>query len=173
MKQCSWIATVALFVSAIIPIAQNLNAQPAPLDRITAPVDGRLTVARPGNRHPLAMPEYDAGPVSPDHRMDRMMLVLQPDPAQERALEALLAAQQDPQSPQYHQWLTPERFGKLFGVSDHDLAQVVEWLERQGFEVEAPSNGRRVLLFSGTAGQVEAAFHTPIHTYKVNGATHH
>ena len=105
--------------------------------------------------------------------MDRMLLVLQPDPAQERALEALLAAQQDPQSPQFHQWLTPERFGKLFGVSDHDLAQVVEWLERQGFQVESPSSGRRVLLFSGTAGQVETAFHTSIHTYKVNGVTHH
>ena len=173
MKQNRSIIALTLFLSAIISIAQNLNAQPAPLDRITAPVDGRSTIARPGNRHPLAIPEYDAGPVSPDHRMDRMMLVLQPDPAQERALEALLDAQQDPQSPEYHQWLTPERFGKLFGISDHDLAQVVEWLERQGFEVEPPSSGRRVLLFSGTAGQVEAAFHTPIHTYQVNGVTHH
>jgi pseudomonalisin len=173
MKKIRSIVAVALFLSTILSIAQNLNAQPAPLDRITAPVDGRLTLARPGNRHPLAIPAYDAGPVSPDHRMDRMMLVLQPDPAQERALEALLAAQQDPQSPEYRKWLTPERFGKLFGVSDRDLAQVVEWLERQGFEVEPPSGGRRVLVFSGTAGQVQAAFHTPIHTYNVNGVIHH
>ena len=173
MKQIRSISALALFLSTILSITQNLNAQPAPLDRITAPVDGRLTVARPGDRHPLAIPEYDAGPVAPDHRMDRMMLVLQPDPAQERALEALLAAQQDPQSRQYRQWLTPERFGKLFGVSDHDLAQVVEWLERQGFQVEPASGGRRVLVFSGTAGQVEAAFHTPIHTYNVNGVIHH
>jgi len=173
MKQIRRVIAIAIFLSAVISIAPNLNSQTAPLDRVSAPVDGRLTVSRPGNRHPLAIPEYDAGPVSPDHRMDRMMLVLQPDPAQERALQALLNAQQDPQSPQYRQWLTPERFGKLFGVSDHDLAQVTEWLERQGFEVEPASLGRRVLLFSGTAAQVEAAFHTPIHTYKVNGVTYH
>src|SRR5277367_3364588 len=167
MKQIRSIPALALFLSTGISFAQN------PLDRISAPVDGRRTVARPGNRHPLAIPAYDSGAIAPDHRMDRMMLVLQPDPAQERALEALLAAQQDPQSPEYHQWLTPERFGKLFGVSDRDLAQVVEWLQSEGFIVEPPSGGRRVIVFSGTAGQVEAAFHTPIHTYNVNGVMHH
>ncbi|HLK19205.1 MAG TPA: protease pro-enzyme activation domain-containing protein, partial [Bryobacteraceae bacterium] len=172
MKQFRWFIILALFLFTL-SITQNLNAQPAPQDRITAPVDTRQTIARPGNRHPLALSEYDAGPVSPDHRMGRMMLVLQPDPAQQRALESLLAAQQDPQSPEYHRWLTPEEFGKRFGVSDHDLAQVVQWLERQGFEVEAPSAGRRVVVFSGNAGQVEAAFHTSIHTYNVNGTTHH
>ncbi len=162
-----------LFLSGIISIDQRLTAQPRPEDRVTTPVDDRLTVTRPANRHPLALPEYDAGPVSPQHPMDRMLLVLQPDADQQFALQALLAAQQDPQSPQYHHWLTPESFGKLFGISDHDLEQVTDWLERHGFEVEPVSGGHRALLFSGTAAQVEAAFHTQIHIYKVNGETHY
>jgi hypothetical protein len=173
MKRFYCLTIFTLLISGIISIDQNLNAQTLAADRVTAPVDDNLTVSRPGNLFPLARPEYDAGAVAPGHRMDRMMLVLQPDADQERALQALLAAQQDPQSPQYHQWLTPESFGKLFGISDHDLAEVTGWLHSHGFEVEPVSSGRQTLLFSGTAAQVEAAFHTQIHTYIVNGETHY
>ena len=173
MTRFCWLIIFVLFISGILSIDQNLTAQTLAADRVTTPVDDRVTVSRPGNRFPLARAEYDTGAVPPGHRMDRMLLVLQPDAAQERALEALLAAQQDPQSPQYHQWLTPESFGKLFGISDRDLLQVTDWLLRHGFEVEPASGGRRTLLFSGTAAQVEAAFHTQIHTYIVNGKTHY
>jgi pro-kumamolisin-like protein/all-beta uncharacterized protein/BACON domain-containing protein len=173
MKHFYWLVIFVLFLSGIISIPQHLNAQTQPADRITAPVDSNILVARPGDHYPAARAEFDSGVAAPDHRMDRMILVLQPDPSRELALEALLQAQQDPRSPQYHRWLTPEDFGKLFGVSDRDLGQVTSWLESYGFQVEPVSNGRRELVFSGTAAQVEAAFHTPIHTYVVNGETHY
>jgi len=74
----------------------------------------------------------------------------------------LLDAPQDPDSPFYHQWLTPEGFGELFGISDSDLQQVVQWLEDKGLTVEPVPAGRSAMLFSGTAAQVAAAFHTEI-----------
>src|ERR1700738_1088054 len=150
MPRNGWFLLPLLLLSLDHP----LPAQAQPRDRITRPVDDRATVARPGNHHPLARAEYDAGLAPPGHRMDRMILVLEPDTAQQHALQALLAAQQDPQSPQYHRWLTPESFGKLFGVSDRDLHQVVSWLTGHGFDVEPVSSGHRVLVFSGTAAQV-------------------
>ena len=162
-----------LFFSGITSIEHRLNAQSLPSERVTSPVDDRATLARPGNRHPLARAEYDTGLAPPGHRMDRMVLVLEPDAAQQQALQTLLAAQQDPGSPQYHQWLTPETFGKLFGVSNHDLDQVLNWLTRHGFQVEPVSAGRHVLVFSGTAAQVEAAFHTQVHLYNVSGERHY
>jgi hypothetical protein len=73
--------------------------------------------------------------------MERMVLVLKPDPAQQNALEALLDAQQDPDSPFYHQWLTPEHFGELFGISDSDLQQVLQWLEDKGSQLNAFPQG--------------------------------
>ena len=142
-------------------------------ERITKAVDDRMTVRRPGNRHPLARPEFDAGAAAPETRMERMVLVLEPDAAQQQELEALVAAQQDPVSPQYQQWLSPEEFGRRFGVSEQDLKRVTDWLEGHGFEVEPVSIGRREILFSGTAGQVQSAFHTEVHGYNVNGASHH
>ena len=142
-------------------------------ERITKIIDDRVTVPSPRNRHPLARPEFDLGTAAPETRMDRMMLVLSPDAAQQNELETLLAAQQDPESPQYHQWLSPEDFGRRFGVSERDLKRVTDWLEAHGFDVEPISSGRREIIFSGTAAQVQAAFHTEVHLYNVNGDSHY
>src|SRR5271166_182644 len=139
------------------------------VDRIVTVIDDRFTVARPADRHPLARQEYNNGPVSPDMRMERMVLVFESDAEQKKALEDLLAAQQDPASPEYHQWLTPAAFGARFGISDNDAAQIANWLAGHGFEVEPLTPGRRSVVFSGSAAQVTSTFHTPIHNYSVNG----
>ncbi len=102
-----------------------------------------------------------------------MILVLEPDEAQQRALDEFVAAQQNPESPQYQQWLTPEEFGERFGVSQADADKVVAWLEQHGLEIESVSTGRREVIFSGTAAQVASAFHTEIHTYVVDGEIHY
>ena len=162
-------------LSSLLVLDPTLLAQvpSRSLERITKPIDDRVTVQRPGNRHPLARPEFDLGTAAPDTRMDRMMLVLSPDAAQQNELETLLAAQHDPESPQYHQWLSPEDFGRRFGVSERDLKQVTDWLEAHGFELEPISSGRREIIFSGTAAQVQAAFHTEVHLYNVDGDSHY
>lgn len=144
-----------------------------PVDRIAGPIDDRSTVVLPGNRPPMARPEYDRGISPPEHRVERMILLLEPDPHQQHLLEELLAVQRDPQSPHYGQWLTPESFGELFGVSDRDVDRIIAWLGGHGFDVEPPSAGRTTITFSGTVAQVEAAFQTEIHLYDVNGELHH
>jgi len=167
------VATTCLFDLSLAAQAPLDLSRVQPMDRITTPVTDRLRVTLPGNRHPLARPEYDAGRAALDTRMESMMLVLRPSAAQQQALDALLEAQQDPQSPLYHQWLTPESFGRTFGVSDHDLNQVVSWLAASGFAVEPVSEGRSMVIFSGTVAQANAAFHTEIRLYRVNSELHH
>jgi hypothetical protein len=85
----------------------------------------------------------------------------------------LIAAQQDPASAQYQKWLTPEEFADRFGVSRNDVDQVTAWLGSHGFSIEEVPAGRRTILFSGTAAMVEAAFHTQIRQYRVNGELHY
>ena len=60
--------------------------------------------------------------------LNAMALILKRTPEQEAALTQLLRDQQDPASPSYHQWLTPEQFGSRFGVSDEDLDLIRTWL---------------------------------------------
>src|SRR5579863_7188724 len=144
-----------------------------PRDRITRFIDDEQRVMLRGNVHPMARAEFDAGAVPSDYRMDRMLLTLLPDLSQQAALNQFLEAQHNPESPYYHQWLTPEQFAERFGVSESDTTQIVEWLEGHGMEVEEIAAGRRSIVFSGTAAQVQAAFHTQIHTYKIGEDVHH
>src|SRR4029077_2119814 len=138
---------------------------------ITAAVDeSRLEILK-GNTHPLARPEFDLGTADESLPMNRMLLVLKRSDEQERALRKLLDNQQDKHSPSYHKWLTPEKFGEQFGPSDSDMQTVTSWLRSHGFQVES-TKGRAVLEFSGTASQVQEAFHTTIHSYLVKGETH-
>jgi pseudomonalisin len=142
-------------------------------DRITRFIDDEQTVTLRGNRHPLAIAQYDAGAVAPDFPMEHMLLTLLPGAAQQDALNQFVDAQHNPQSAYYHQWLTPEQYGERFGISDADAARIVEWLQGHGMEVEEVTAGRRAIVFSGTAAQVEEAFHTPIHAYKIGDELHH
>lgn len=120
----------------------------------------------------MARAEFDRGTAPADLPMQQMQLVLTRGTAQQADLERLLAAQQDPSSPDYHRWLTPEQFGQRFGASDEDVQKITGWLELNGFHVDRVANGRNLIDFTGSASQVDNAFHTQIHRYIVNGQSH-
>ncbi len=162
---------IALLVFSVpLAIAQGITGSAPRL--ITQQVSESELVTLKGNVAPLARPEFDRGTARADLPMERMLLVLKRSPQQQAALDQLSWQQQDKSSPNYHRWLTPEQFGQQFGLSDTDLQTVTSWLEFHGFQALHVSNGRTFIEFSGTAAQVQEAFHTPIHKYVVNGVEH-
>jgi len=167
---------VGFVLSAVIFAypSSRLRAQTTPTvaSRIGA-IDETSLVVLGGNRHPLAAAANDRGEVAPDLPMERMLLVLRRDATAESALESLLARQQDKSSAEFHAWLSPAQFGERFGASKADLQKLAEWLESHGFRVNRVGQGGMTIEFSGTAGQVKEAFHTPIHSYFVNGEKHY
>src|SRR5690242_6210054 len=148
------------------------GAQDRPPSRITQAINGTRRITLAGNMHPMARAEFDRGTAPADLPMQQMQLVLARSAAQQADLERLLAAQQDPSSPDYHRWLTPEQFGQRFGASDEDVQKITGWLESNGFHVDRVANGRNLIEFTGSASQVDNAFHTQIHRYIVNGQSH-
>jgi len=168
MKSSAWyLAAIGVITLAI---SSQLAAQAS--QRITQPIDNSKLVTLPGNVHPLAQPQYDKGMAPASLPMQRMLLVLQRSPEQEKALQLFVASQHDPKSPYFHKWLTPDQFGKRFGAAQSDLAQIVGWLQQGGFGVGNVSRGRTVIEFSGTAAQVQRVFRTQINHYEVNGRQH-
>ncbi|MGA3075554.1 MAG: protease pro-enzyme activation domain-containing protein, partial [Bryobacteraceae bacterium] len=67
----------------------------------------------------------DLGPVDPSLDLPYVTLVLKPSSSQQADLDQLLAQQQDPSSPNYHRWLTPEQYAERFGVSQSDIDKIV------------------------------------------------
>jgi uncharacterized protein (TIGR03437 family) len=146
------------------------DAQP---DRVRGVIDNSRTSILHGLVHANARADNDKGAVEDSFTLPAITLQLRPSAAQQTALEQLLAQQQDPGSPNYHNWLTPEQYADRFGLSANDLGKVSNWIKSQGFAVTGTARGRNWLTFSGAAQQVKSAFHTEIHRYIVNGETHY
>ena len=85
-------------------------------------ITDRARVVLSESRTPRVRSAQDLGPVSPDMAVPGITLVFRRSTMQETSLEALLAAQQDPASPLYHRWLSPETFAARFGVAGEDIA---------------------------------------------------
>lgn len=163
--------SVILAILAILNSPQKLlalGAQPV----LVQPVIESQTVTLRNSTHRLARPEFDRGAAPPSLPMSNILLVLKRAPEQEAQLQQLLDEQQDPSSPNYHHWLTPEEFGRQFGPADEDVQVVTQWLKSHGFTVSNVAKGKTTIEFSGTAAQVEETFHTAIHKYVVNGEEH-
>ena len=87
------------------------------------------------------------------------------------AAEALARAVSDPNSSQYRQYLTAQKFRKQFAPSPSQVSAVQNWLKSQGFTIiHTPSNNHFVSA-EGTVAQASAAFATQFGMYRVNGNT--
>jgi hypothetical protein len=163
------IAAVGLSRLTLFPAAAQQGSSST---RIAQAADETNITILKGNTHPLARPEFDRGPAPTDLLLNRMLLVLRRSPQQGVALMTLLDQLQRRSSSNYHAWLTPEQFGQQFGPAEQDIQAITSWLGSHGFHVDNVANGRMLIEFSGTAGQVKEAFHTEIHKYEINGQEH-
>ena len=139
------------------------------VDLVTSRADGSDRVTLAGQRPAWAKASNDRGAVADDLRLNRMTLVLKRSAERQRAFDALLRAQQDPSSPDYHRWLSPDEVGARFGATPHDIDAVTEWLATQGLRVDAVSESRLRIRFSGNAVAASKAFGTPLHHFLVAG----
>jgi subtilase family serine protease len=122
---------------------------------------GRLRAALLGGMALAAGPALAAAPIT-DHAIIGRAEATRPvhfdvvlplrDPA---GLERLVAAQHDPNSPLFHQWITPQQFGLRFGPDSATVERVAASLRAKGFQVQTHT---RSLHVYGSASQVESAF---------------
>lgn len=158
-------------------LALSFTAQSAPVAPparvlITKPINTAQLVRLPGNTRAEATTQNDRGKVADVYPMSHMLLHLQRSPEREQALQAFIDQQHDKSSANFHKWLTAEEFGQLYGPAQQDIEKVSQWLRSNGLSVNAIYPSGMMIDFSGTAGQVLAAFHTEIHHLRVNGKDH-
>ncbi len=142
-------------------------------DRISEPIELSRVITLAGHAHPKANARNDRGPVKASFAMPGIILHFKPSQGQQEALDQLLQDLQNPASPNYHAWLTPERFADRFGMSANDMGKVSSWLKAEGFTIGHAARGRSWIVFSGTAEQVRRAFHTDIRHYAADGEIHY
>lgn len=155
-------------LTATAAVAQNPVSKALIREKVN---ENQLTMLR-GNTPPAAIAQNDAGRVNGNMRMTDLILVLRRSPEMQAAFDAFVESQYDPNSPNFHQWLTPEQVGERFGPAMSDISTVSAWLAGYGLSVDEVSKDRMSIRFSGSARQVETAFHTELHNLTVKGEAH-
>ncbi len=133
--------------------------------------NARVTLS--GHVRPAVISANDRGRVDSSLVMRHVTLMLPPSEAKQTDLNAFLDRLQDPASPDYHRWLTPEQYGARFGAAPADIARVTSWLSSQNLTVDSVGRGRTTIAFTGAVRDVEQAFQIEIDNYTVNGESHY
>jgi subtilase family serine protease len=116
---------------------------------------GEATILLEGNHPDEAAEIAGAAAVSPSQTLAMHFTMALRNRGE---LERLIADQQDPASPEYHRWLTPDEFTNRFGPTDADVARVTDWLKKKGFTVTALDASTREVSFTGKVARAESVF---------------
>jgi hypothetical protein len=82
------------------------------------------------------------------------------------ALARLLQQIYDPASTNYHRYLTPDQFTKMFGPTKDDYQNVINFARTNGLTVTTTYSNRMLLDVNGAVSDVQRAFHVTLRVYQ-------
>ena len=88
------------------------------------------------------------------------------------ALTAAVAAVADPKNAAFRKFITPAQFAATYGQTPAAVAQVVAFLQAQGFTVDEVGASNLLLSVTGTNARIAATFGSSIHNYTLSGAAY-
>jgi len=138
---------------------------------LAASADGRSVI--PGHIVPALKNLSPLGTVnaSPAVVNDQLQLSISLNLRNQSGLDALLQAQQNPQSPFYHHYLTPQQFSNMFSPTQATVDQVTTWLQSEGLRVDSVAPNHLLIDASGSISTVQQAFAVTISNYALGGRT--
>ena len=160
-------ALLSLLALSLSANAQSAGAPVPQSNRVVGTVDSNARVQLSGHVPAWAVSANDDGPVAGTTKI-RLTFVLTRSPQMQAAFTQFLADQQDPASPSYHQWLTPQQVGEQFGPTPHDVSSLTDWLAAQGFSLVEVAASRVFVTVEAPAVTVTAALGTPFRMFRVS-----
>ena len=158
-----------LRLSAQIPTGPTLSGPASrQANRVADDADLNVRAQVTGHIPTWATPAADSGAVAND-APQLLTFDLARSPEVQAAFNQLLIDQQNPTSPRYHQWLTPQQIGDQYGPTQHDLDAFTAWLASAGLTVSNITPSRIFVQATGSASVVSAALQISLHTFAVHG----
>jgi len=104
------------------------------------------------------------GPVSASSAISGAVVL---KPRDDAALTQFIGEVTDKGSPTFGRYLAPGAFASRFGPTQTTVDAVESSLRAAGLHVGSVSSGRLLVSFTGSAAQVESAFHTGLESYRL------
>jgi kumamolisin len=146
------VTSLLLICASLLAIAIGARADQNPPDVLQ------------GQIAPLVAQAQMLQAASPGQQLN-LSIGLQPRNAAD--LNNLLNALYDPQSSQYHQFLTPDQFESLFAPTPDQAQQVVSYLQSAGMTITSVAPNNLLIDATATVAQADAAFSTTINNYQL------
>jgi kumamolisin len=142
----------------------------ASLLSLTLYMSGGTNLASASSRVPLTQ----AAPISAKHgkfidhtnRNTKASITIALKLRNSDQLDAFIASLNDPSSPNFKHYLTPDEFKSEYGPTDVTVSNVKSYLESKGFKTKDISSSNSFITVSGTTGQMEDTFGVTINNYK-------
>jgi len=133
--------------------------------RIAVHADANQRVALSGNTVPLVQKAQLLQTTDSNQQLN-LSIGLQLRNSAE--LDSLLSAIYNPNSPHYHDYLTPDQFNMLFAPTSDQVQQVVSYLQSQSLTVTNIAPNNLLIDATGNVAQVQQAFNLQINNYQVD-----
>jgi subtilase family serine protease len=141
---------ITIFAFAVIAVAA---AQAEPHTLLTSHVPDAVS----SGLAPLV------GHVPPNQRLS---LAISLPLRNEAGLDELVQQIYDPQSPNYHRYLSAPEFASQFGPTQSDHEAVLQFARAHGLSIVDTASNRMVIDVAGRAADIESAFHISINLYQ-------
>ena len=148
--QRNFVRNVSFVVASLLLIAVSLLVM-----RIAVRADQNQRTLLSGHSVPLIQQAHLVQATSPNQQLN-LSIGLQLRNSSD--LDSLLSAIYDPNSSQYHQYLTPDQFNQLFAPTSDQVQQVVSYLQSQGMTVTSVAPNNLLIDATATVAQVQQAF---------------
>ncbi len=157
-----WMLPAALALA----LTASLLAGCVPAARQAAPArarqSGKTAVTKP--THAITR----LGPADPGRELDITIVLAGQAPGQ---LDQTLAAINNPASPEYHHYLTPDQYTQRFGAPPAAVAQVARTLQAAGLSITQSSSDGLLLRARGTVARIDALFGVTIANFRSSDGT--
>jgi subtilase family serine protease len=97
---------------------------------------------------------------------NRLNLIIGLPLRNQEALTNLLQQLYDPNSPQFHRYLTSDQFAQQFGPTEQDYQSVIAFAKANGFVISGTHSNRTLIDINGSVADIERAFHIKMQTYQ-------
>jgi len=117
----------------------------------------------------------EAAPVAPVDESRHLQLALSLPLRDESSLDTLLKDIYDPNSPNFHHYLSTQEFTDRFSPTQQDIDAVVQWAKDKGMQVISTTGNRLVVNVEGSVQAINRAFKVSVKSYqdKETGRTFH
>jgi len=161
--QRKFVRNVSFVVVSLLLIAVSLLAM-----RLAVRADQNSRTLLSGHEVPLIQQAHLVQNTNPTQQLN---LSIGMQLRNSSGLDSLLNAIYDPNSPQYHQYLTPDQFNQLFAPTSDQVQQVISYLQSQGMTVTSVAPNNLLIDATATVSQVQQAFSVQINTYQAGNHT--